>query len=344
MMQQTATALTPDASLRQSVERQRPDISVILPVYNEVENLRPLLDELTGVLDALGRSYEIIAVDDGSTDGSRKLLRELADECGPLRVILFRRNSGQTAAFDSGFRHGRGRIVVTMDADMQNDPADIPPMIAKLEEGYDFVSGWRRKRRDGFFLRRLPSRIANYIIRKVTRAPVHDLGCSLKVYKKEIADELRLYGEMHRFIAPLANNMGASIAEMEVHHRPRLRGVSKYGLSRTVKVVLDLLTIWFMRGYQTKPIYVFGGVGVAMLTAGFGTAAFVLYEKLALDIWVHKNPLFLVAILLSVVGVQFIGIGLIAEIIVRTYFESTDKTAYSVVERFGFDVPEPPQD
>jgi glycosyltransferase involved in cell wall biosynthesis len=312
------------------------DISVIVPVYNEKENLRALFDEIEGSLGPTGKEFEIIAVDDGSRDGSTALLRSLAAERPTLKVLFFRRNSGQTAAFDAGFRSASGEVVVTMDADLQNDARDIPRMIEKLEEGYDLVSGWRKERKDGFILRRLPSVIANALIRRITRAPIHDLGCSLKVYRKEITDELRLYGEMHRFIAPLAEAMGARIAEVPVNHRPRIAGVSKYGLSRTMKVVLDLLTVWFMKSFQTKPIYVFGGGGVALLGLGFVATLVTLWQKLELDVWVHRNPMFLIAILFTVTGVQFVGIGLIAEIMVRTYFESQQKLAYSIKERLGF--------
>lgn len=315
------------------------DISVVLPVYEEEDNLRPLIDELEEVLGPTGRAYEIIAIDDGSRDRSRAILKELAADHPALRAIFFRRNSGQTAAFDAGFRAASGRIVITMDADLQNDPHDIPAMIDRLEEGFDLVSGWRKKRKDGFILRRLPSVIANTMIRRITRAPIHDLGCSLKVYRREITDELRLYGEMHRFIAPLAEAMGARITEMVVNHRPRRAGTSKYGLSRTIKVLLDLMTVWFMRGFQTKPIYVFGGGGLLLLGLGFVTTLVVLWQKIAEAAWVHRNPLFLIAIMFTMTGVQFLGIGLIAEIMVRTYFESQHKVAYSISERIGFDAP-----
>lgn len=311
------------------------DVSVVLPVHNEEANLKPLVEELDGVLRGMNVSYEILAVDDGSTDGSRRVLRGLCEEYPALKAIFFRRNAGQTAAFDAGFQESSGAVVVTMDADLQNDPHDIPRMIAKLEEGYDFVSGWRKDRKD-HLIRTFPSRIANAIIRRVTRAPVHDLGCSLKVYRKAIAQDLHLYGEMHRFIAPLADAIGARIAELPVNHRPRRAGVSKYGFGRILKVMLDLLTVWFLRGYQTKPIYVFGGVGLISIGASIPVTAVVLYEKIVMGAWVHRNPLFLIAIFLGMLGVQFFGMGLLAEIMVRTWFESSGKAAYTIVERIGF--------
>lgn len=319
------------------------DVSVVLPIHNEEANLRPLLAELDGVLREMNVTYEILAIDDGSTDGSRRLLRALCGEYPSLRALFFRRNAGQTAAFDAGFREASGAVVVTMDADLQNDPRDIPRMIAKLEEGYDFVSGWRKDRKD-HVIRTFPSRIANAIIRRVTRAPVHDLGCSLKVYRKAITDELHLYGEMHRFIAPLADTLGARIAELAVNHRPRHAGVSKYGFARILKVMLDLLTVWFLRGYRTKPIYVFGGVGVTSILASIPVTAVVLWEKLEQGVWVHRNPLFLIAIFLAVLGVQFLGMGLLAEIMVRTWFESSGKAAYTIVERVGFSPRTVPED
>ena len=311
-------------------------ISVVLPVYNERENLLPLLDEVEGVLSALDKEYEIIAVDDGSKDGSVEILREAAALRKYLKAIFFRRNSGQSAAFDAGFRAARGDIVVTMDADRQNDPADIPALIAELDKGFDVVTGWRKKRKDAMFLRTIPSRIANFIIRKLTGTQIHDLGCSLKVYRRHVTDELRLYGEMHRFISVLADGLGARVGELVVNHRPRVAGASKYGVRRTVKVFLDLTTVWFMRRYQTKPIYVFGGLGVLMLFAGTTLSGVVLYEKIADGAWVHRNPLFLIAITCYLMGMQSIGTGILAELVVRTYFESQNKTAYTIASRAGF--------
>lgn len=313
------------------------DISVILPIYNERENLTPLLDEIEEALAPTGKSYEIIAVDDGSHDGSTELLATLAGERARVRAIFFRRNSGQAAAFDAGFRNASGEIVVTMDADLQNDPKDIPALIEQLGTGFDVVTGWRKNRRDGALLRKLPSRIANWMIRGLTGTKVHDLGCSLKVYRKHVTDEMKLYGEMHRFITVIAASQGARIGEAVVNHRPRKAGVSKYGLMRTIKVLLDLMTVSFLRGYHSKPIYVFGTLGMLMFGSGTLIAGYVLWEKLDQGIWVHRNPLFMIAIMLFLMAFQFLGTGILAEVIVRTYFESQDKTAYTIASRAGFD-------
>jgi glycosyltransferase involved in cell wall biosynthesis len=313
------------------------DISVILPVYNERENLIPLLDELEGVLVGTGKEYEVIAVDDGSNDGSVEILRSAAAERNRIKALFFRRNCGQAAAFDAGFRAASGDVVVTMDADRQNDPADIPVMIARLDDGFDLVTGWRKDRKDGFATRKLPSRIANWMIRRLTGTRIHDLGCSLKVYRKQVTSEMRLYGEMHRFISVLAEGNGARVGEVVVNHRPRVAGHTKYGLARTIKVLLDLTTVWFMRRYQTKPIYVFGGLGVLMLFGGMTISGVVLYEKFAEGAWVHRNPLFLIAITLFLMGMQSIGTGILAELLVRTYFESQSKTPYSIAAKAGFE-------
>ena len=312
-------------------------LSIVLPVYNERDNLRPLLDELEQALDPLGRDYEVIAVDDGSTDGSDRVLRDLAAERPFLKVVFFRQNYGQSAAFDAGFRHAGGRFVVTMDADGQNDPRDIPLMVQKIDlEGYDFAAGRRDGRLDGFLLRRLPSVIANAIIRRVTGTRLRDLGCSLKAYRRELTDELRLYGEMHRFIGVLVEGLGAKTVEVPVRHRRRTAGRSKYGLTRVFKVLLDLLTVWFMQGYHTKPIYVFGGAGLGLGVASVAVSGVVLYQKLAHGVWVHRNPLFTLSMMLSVVSVQFLALGLLAEIVVRTYFESQHKAAYLIGDTIGF--------
>jgi glycosyltransferase involved in cell wall biosynthesis len=288
----------------------------------------------------MGKAFEIIAVDDGSRDDSAAVIRQAAAERGYLKAIFFRRNTGQSAAFDAGFRAASGTLVVTMDADRQNDPHDIPKLVAKLNEGFDLVTGWRKDRKDGFILRRVPSLIANLFIRKVTGTRIHDLGCSLKVYRKELTDEIPLYGEMHRFISVLADGLGARVGEVVVNHRPRVAGHSKYGLLRTVKVMLDTTTIWFMRKYQTKPIYVFGGLGALMLAAAALMSGLVLYEKIADGVWVHRNPLFLIAVTSALIGMQSVGTGILAELIVRTHVESQRKTSYAIASRVGFP-PEP---
>jgi glycosyltransferase involved in cell wall biosynthesis len=312
------------------------DISVVLPIHNERDNLIPLFDEIAEVLQGMGKTFEIIAVDDGSFDDSAAVIRQAAAERPYLKAIFFRRNTGQSAAFDAGFHAATGALVITMDADRQNDPHDIPRLIDKLDEGYDLVTGWRKDRKDGLFLRRIPSVIANLFIRKVTGTQIHDLGCSLKVYRKELSDEIPLYGEMHRFISVLADGLGARVGEVVVNHRPRMAGRSKYGLLRTFKVMLDTTTIWFMRKYQMKPIYVFGGLGALMLAASFLMSALVLYEKIADGVWVHRNPLFLIAVTSALIGMQSIGTGILAELIVRTHFESQRKTSYAIASRVGF--------
>ncbi len=312
-------------------------ISVLLPIYNERDNIRPVVAELDAVLVTIGRPYEIICVDDGSTDGSRTVLTKLAADLPNVKLIFFRRNVGQTAAFDTGFRHARGDIIVTMDSDGQNDPLDIPTMIALLDDGVEFVAGWRKDRKDGLFLRKIPSRIANWIIRRVTKTKINDLGCSLKAYRKEVVRELRLYGEMHRFIGVLVEGAGAKVSELVVNHRPRATGTSKYGLARTFKVMLDLLTVWFLQGYITKPLYVFGGAGGSLVTLSAALSGYVLWEKFSAGVWVHRNPLFIIAMFVGVIGVLFFGLGLLAEVIVRTYFESSGQVPYPIARRVGFD-------
>lgn len=314
----------------------KPRVSILLPIYNEEGNLKPLYEQLTHALVSVG-SYEIIAVDDGSRDASPRILRELAANDPRIKVLFFRRNAGQTAAFDAGFRHASGDVIVTMDSDLQNDPADIPKMIAMLDQGFDFVSGWRKNRKDGFILRTFPSRIANWIIRKVTKTKIHDLGCSLKAYRRELTDELRIYGEMHRFIAVLMEGLGARVGEMEVGHRPRVSGESKYNLTRSYKVLIDLGTVWFLQGYRTKPSYIFGGIGGVLLGSSGLLCAFVLWEKFSQGIWVHRNPLFIIAMIFGVIAVEFFGLGLLAELIIRTYFESSARAPYSISKKVGFE-------
>jgi glycosyltransferase involved in cell wall biosynthesis len=307
-------------------------VSVVIPVFNERENLRELHTELSAAMAKLGRSYEVIYVDDVSSDGSRDVLKRIHEEDPHVRLLVFRRNFGQTAAVAAGFEVTRGDIVVTLDGDLQNDPADIPMLVAKLEEGYDLVSGWRRDRKDVFLHRRLPSLVANWFIRLTTNVRVHDYGCMLKVYRGEIARGLRLYGEMHRFIPAIAGDMGARIAEVVVHHRPRVHGVSKYGLSRVVRVVLDLVTVKFLSVFSTRPIHVFGTFGIALCGGGGLLLAWLGAQRLFLGVPLASRPIVLLAILLVVTGVQFVTLGLLGEMLARTYHESQGKPIYVLAE------------
>jgi glycosyltransferase involved in cell wall biosynthesis len=314
----------------------KPKISVILPIYNERENIAPLISEIESVLLPLRNPFEILVVDDGSKDGSAQVLQEIARRDSYVKVIRFRSNSGQTAALDAGIRHASGDYLITMDSDLQNDPHDIPKMLQLLEQGYDGVMGWRADRKDKLFLRKIPSKLANLFIRSLWKSQLHDLGCALKVFRREVIQELRLYGEMHRFIGLLLESGGANIIEYKVNHRPRVAGKSKYSLNRTFKVLLDLTTLWFLKGYRTKPIYIFGGVGGVLWTLSGILTAWVLFDKWT-GVSVHRNPLFLIAIFFAVVGVQFIVLGLLAELLIRTYFESTDRVPYSIAKKIGFD-------
>ena len=313
------------------------DVSVVIPLYNEVESVPHLYRALVDACDALGRSWEILLVDDGSTDGTAEALREIAAADPRVKVIRFRRNFGQTAAMAAGFDHSRGRVVIPMDGDLQNDPGDIPLLLAKIDEGFDVVSGWRKNRQDKAILRKAPSRVANWMIGVVTGVRLHDYGCSLKAYRAEIVRGTRLYGEMHRFIPALANLMGARICEVPLRHHPRRFGKSKYGIRRTVKVVLDLLTVKFLSDYSTKPIYLFGGIGLALCATGTLAAAETIWEKLALGTYVHNNPFILIATFLFTLGVTFVFMGLMAEIIIRTYHESQAKPIYWVSETRNLD-------
>jgi len=308
------------------------DLSIVIPLYNEEENIKPLYERLKATLEEVGREYEIIIVDDGSTDGSFEVLRRLHQGDKRLKVIRFRRNFGQTAAFAAGFDRSQGQVVITMDADLQNDPADIPLLLEKIEEGYDVVSGWRLHRKDPFLTRRLPSMIANWLISQVTGVHLHDYGCSLKAYRREVVKNVQLYGELHRFIPAIANWMGVSVAEVPVRHYPRRFGRSKYGLSRTSKVILDLLTVRFLLSYSTRPIHIFGGVGLISLVVGIGLGGYLTFVKFALGQDIGTRPLLLLAILLMVLGVQLISIGLLGELVVRTYYEALGKPIYAVRE------------
>jgi glycosyltransferase involved in cell wall biosynthesis len=316
-----------------------PAISVFLPVLNEEPNLVPLHEKLDAALQELGRTAEIIYVDDGSTDGSLDVLRRLAKLDSRVRVVALRRNYGQTAAMAAGIHAARGEVLIPMDADLQNDPADIGRLLQKLDEGYDVVSGWRKNRQDKLVTRKIPSMIANRIISWIGGVPLHDYGCSLKAYRRESLADVNLYGEMHRFIPIYASWAGARVAEIPVEHHARTMGKSKYGLSRTVKVVFDLMTIKFMASYQTKPLYVFGWVGLLTLVASLLCAVFAFLMKYAG--WPHhadfiQTPLPVLAMVMLVLGIQFFLMGLLAEMQVRTYHESQSKAIYAVRERIGF--------
>lgn len=312
-------------------------ISIILPIYNEKENLPQLFKEIEETFQNTGHELEVVAVNDCSRDGSLELLEEMARTRSYLKVISFFVNAGQSAAFDAGFKNASGEILVTMDSDLQNDPRDIPKMLNLIEnEGFDYVTGWREKRQDGLVLRLIPSKIANFIIRKVTKTKLKDLGCSLKVYRKQVVDNLHLYGEMHRFLGVMIESMGVKVAQIPVNHRPRTAGVSKYGINRTFKVVLDLLTVWFMKGFKTKPIYVFGGAGLACFGLSLLTLGISAYQKFAFETKVHRNPLFLISMVLILVGVQMLAMGLLADMIMRTYFESQNTRPYIIGKKVNF--------
>jgi glycosyltransferase involved in cell wall biosynthesis len=313
--------------------QQNLDVSVVVPLLNEEKNIRPLYKEISDALSG-HFSYEIIFVDDGSTDTSFSILTELAQTDTRVKVIKLRRNFGQTAAMSAGFDHASGKIICPCDGDRQNNPADIPNLIAKLDEGYDIVSGWRKQRHDKAVTRRLPSMIANKLIAAITGVKLHDFGCTLKAYRREVLEETRLYGEMHRFIPALASWGGARVGELVVNHRPRTAGLAKYGLGRTFKVILDLITVKFLSSYSTKPIYIFGGVGVICGIGAGLSGLLVLYQKFisASHLAMNRNPLLILTAILIITSVQFILMGLLAEIMVRTYHESQSRPTYVIKE------------
>lgn len=312
---------------------QTPEISVVVPVFNEEENVEPLHRKLHQSLQDLGLSYEILYVDDGSRDRSFELLATLAAQDERVKLIRFRRNFGQTAAMAAGMKGAMGKVIIPLDADLQNDPADIPRLLAKVEEGFDVVSGWRKNRKDDI-IRRIPSRVANGLISRVTGVALHDYGCSLKAYRADVIKDVNLYGEMHRFIPAYASMVGARVTEIPVNHHPRAAGKSKYGIGRAFRVALDLLVVKFLGGYGSKPIYFFGGAG--LWAFGIGTLLWLMAigERLFLHDSTHinRNPLFYIGILLFMVGMQFIMLGLLAEMNMRTYHESQGKTPYIIAE------------
>ncbi len=310
-------------------------ISIVIPLLNEEESIEDAYKQVRGALSTFGKPYEIIFVDDGSRDGTLSILKEIASRDACVRIISFRKNFGQTAAMSAGFDYARGKIVIPMDGDLQNDPGDIPKLIARMEEGYDVVSGWRKDRKDTFLTRKLPSMAANWLISRITGVHLHDYGCTMKAYRKEVVQNLNLYGEMHRFLPALASIYGVRVAEVAVRHHPRLRGKSKYGLTRILKVFLDLMTVKFLLSYSTKPIRLFGplGLGAVSLSALSGLAT--IYMKVFDGLNLNRNPLFLLSVILLFMGIQLISLGLIAEINVRTYHESQKKPIYVVKEIVG---------
>ncbi len=312
--------------------QSRPEVSVVIPLFNEQDNILPLYHALSVAMTNTGRTWEVIFVDDGSTDATYQALQGLHLQHTGVRVIQLRRNFGQTAAMAAGFDHARGDIVVSLDGDLQNDPADIDVMLKKLADGYDVVSGWRVNRQDGFWLRLLPSYAANWLISKITGVSLHDYGCTLKAYRIEVLKELRLYGEMHRFIPALISGNGARIAELQVNHRPRQHGRSKYGISRTIRVLLDLLTVKFFLSFLTRPLQIFGLIGLGSFLPGMAICFYLALSKLVWGYSLQDRPLLFLGVMLAIIGVQFLCIGILAEIQIRTYHESANKPTYAIRE------------
>lgn len=327
---QTETNLFAKVMVKQDI-----DVSIVIPIYNEEESLDHLYTALRPLLDSWERNFEVVLVDDGSSDNSPQMLREMQQADDRIQVVLLRRNFGQTAAFSAGFDHARGKVIVTMDGDLQNDPSDIPMLLDKMDEGYDIVSGWRKNRQDRMIDRKLPSQMANRLISKMTGVHLHDYGCSLKAYRREVIERVHLYGEMHRFIPALASWMGVRVAEMPVNHNARQYGKSKYGLGRIVRVILDLLTVKFLLDYATRPIQIFGLVGLSSLVAGGALGVYLTIIRLFFNQPIGDRPMVILAALLIMIGVQLIIMGLLGEIMVRTYHETQDKPIYVVREILG---------
>jgi glycosyltransferase involved in cell wall biosynthesis len=315
------------------------DLTVVVPLYNEEENVDPAVEELLAVLDTMPQSAEVILVDDGSRDstGDRVLAWHRRDP--RVRVIQFRRNFGQTAAISAGFHYARGRTVVPMDGDQQNDPRDLPRLLERMEQGYDVVSGWRKQRQDRLITRRVPSIAANRLISRLTRTPLHDYGCTLKAYRAEVVRHLHLYGELHRFIPALAGLVGARVTEIPVNHRPRIRGTSKYGLARSVRVVLDLLTVRFLLRYIARPMQLFGLLGLVSLAVGITALSVLVVGKLATGAGIAERPMLVLSVLLIILGVQFISMGLLGELLTRVYHEVGHRPPYAVRQTAGIEIP-----
>ena len=321
-----------DKPLKQKIKY----ISIVIPVFNEEKNIKLLHTELKQVLDDLGKDYEIVFVDDGSTDKTYHLLRQICERDKKVKVVVFRRNFGQTAAISAGFDYAKGEIIVTLDADLQNDPQDIPQLIDKIEDGFDVVSGWRAERKDPFLTRRLPSYISNWLTSLFTGVKLHDYGCTLKAYKKEIAKNIKLYGEMHRFIPALASWIGASICEVKVRHHPRKYGSSKYDFSRINRGFLDLLTVKFLLSFATRPIQIFGKFGLISILLGFICGIALIVMKVVSRVNMTGNPFLYLSILFFLIGGQFLSLGLLGEIISRTYHESQNKSIYFIKEILSY--------
>lgn len=308
------------------------DLSFVIPLYNEADNLPQLYDEMVDSCSRLAKSYEIIFVDDGSWDESFIVLKNIQKKDPRIKIIRLRKNFGQTAALSAGFDYAKGEIIITLDADLQNDPQDFPLLIEKIEQGHDIVSGWRQKRKDKFLTRRVPSAINNWLISFITGVKLHDYGCTLKAFRKDVIKNINLYGELHRFIPAIASHRGVSVAEVKVNHRLRLYGKSKYKLTRFIKVFLDLLTVKFLLSYSTRPLQIFGILGLLSGGTGFILGLLLSYQRLILKVGISGRPLLLLAILLMVIGIQFISLGLLAEIMVRAYHESAKKRIYFIRE------------
>jgi glycosyltransferase involved in cell wall biosynthesis len=318
-----------------AAKQEQLDLSIVVPLLNEEDNIDLLYQSLDKVLNEIGKSSEIIFVDDGSSDATFSHLINIIQDDERVLVIRFRRNFGQTAAFSAGFDYARGDIIITLDGDLQNDPSDIPHLLNKIEEGYDVVSGWRVNRKDAYLVRRLPSNIANWIISSVTGVRLHDYGCSLKAYRQEVVKNLRLYGEMHRFIPALASWMGIRVAEIPVNHHPRKFGQSKYGLGRTIKVMLDLVTVKFLLDYATRPIQIFGFLGLLSFLSGSGLGIYLAVLRIFFNQPLGDRPILLLAVLLVVLGVQLLTMGLMGEMIIRTYHETQGKPIYMIRDLMG---------
>lgn len=308
------------------------EVSVVIPIYNEEGNIRELYTKLNDVLSIITENYEVIFVDDGSTDNSFNILKEINTENKNVVVVKFRRNFGQTAALSAGFDHFKGDIIITMDGDLQNDPEDIALLLTKINEGYDIVSGWRVDRKDPFFTKKLPSKFSNWLASKLTGVKLHDFGCTFKAYTREVVENINLYGEMHRYIPALASQMGVSIAEVKVRHHPRQHGKSKYGITRLMRGMLDLITVKFLLSYSMRPLQLFGIPGIISLFIGFVIGAYLTVGKLFFGMSLADRPLLLLAVLLMFLGVQFVTMGLLGEIITRTYYEIQGKPIYAVKE------------